>query len=127
MVNVLIVDEDAIFCHQIKENLDQFYTIYIAHNCEDALATCHESKIELVFTTLNLPSNDLSNMISILRDKMPETRVIAISEQMSDELHISAMIRIAALGVNRILKHPVASQELHDAVDDELGSVVAFS
>lgn len=126
MVNILIVDKDISFCHDLKENLDDIFNVYYAHSYDDVLTICQRTSIDIVFTTLNLPVSELSDCLSDLRDKFPETRVIAVSGEMMDKTQIASMISIGSLGVDRIIRHPFAQQEIQSAVDKELDSCISL-
>ena len=126
MVKVLIVDENVTLCHQLKENLDDLFHVYYAHSCDDALTICQRASIDIVFTTLNLPSSELSGYLSKLRDQYPETRVIAVSGKTVDHIQIASIISIGSLGVDRVVSHPFAKQEINKAVHQELDSCISM-
>ena len=126
-IKVLIVEKDVQFCKQIAKSLDDSFQVFFAHTCENAQDAFDTVNFDIVVASLNMPNTKLSKMISFVRDQYPDTRVIAISEQLNTQMQMAALIRIGALGVNSIVRQDSASEDLRGAVDRELNSLVSFA
>lgn len=126
MVAVLIIDPDITFCQALSNALHKNYNIYFAHSAEESAQICKRKNIDIAFITLGSPAHGISSLISELRDMSPETRVIALSDDLTDHSQIAAMIRIGSLGVNQFVSNPLVHQHISKAVDDELANCVSM-
>ena len=77
---ILIADSDSIFSRLLKESCtDAFEVVGIARNGKDVLKMAEELEPELLITDLVLPGIDGLEVISQLRQKNSELRIIVLS------------------------------------------------
>lgn len=137
-IKVLIADRDVDFCQKIRDQLeDRFITIF-AHSCDQAAFLARTKHIDLVLTSLDLPDAAPARIVEQFRDQAPETRVIVLSgsqehnEEKGEEKPSKSssfsdlMTRIASMGVDHIIPYPFASQDIRQAVDEELDLCISF-
>lgn len=88
-VTVLLADDQPIFCAGIRGILSLNTCLQIvaeARSSQQLLMMAREHAPNLVISDANLPQAELFQALRTLKDEMPTTRVLLISEESSEEL-----------------------------------------
>lgn len=126
MVLVLVVDKDVAFCKRVKASLGSSFDVHFAHNCKEVVAVCSLIDIDIVLTSMDFPPQHMAKMLGYLRDDRPETRVIGLSEALKQDFLVQAIVRMASLGVSRVVNSPCTPADIQDAVDKEMENCLQF-
>jgi CheY-like chemotaxis protein len=111
---VLVIDDDDLIRMSTKALLASAdYEVYLANGCSEAVTTLREnsSTIDTVLLDWHLPQTDPESVLEELRDVSPNIRVIVISGDQSLQPQ-----QVQAKGFSRLLRKPVPSSELIEAV-----------
>lgn len=116
--SVLVIDDE----HALREILSQVLTdaghrVVGAENGKEASKALATSAFDVVLTDVIMPEKDGMQVISEVRKKFPEVRIIA----MSGGGHVSRdqYLKIAkGLGAHAILEKPFANQKLLDTIEE---------
>ena len=78
---ILLVDDSEVTVAGLKSFLDQKYEVVTAHNGLDALKEFEDNvnKLDLVITDLVIPLISGVGVISLLKQKSPQTPIIAMT------------------------------------------------
>ena len=116
--SILVIDDE----HALREILSQVLTdaghrVVGAENGKEASKALATSAFDVVLTDVIMPEKDGMQVISEVRKKFPEVRIIA----MSGGGHVSRdqYLKIAkGLGAHAILEKPFANQKLLDTIEE---------
>jgi CheY-like chemotaxis protein len=115
--SILVIDDEP----ALREILSQVLTgaghrVVGAGNGKEAIKALTTSAFDVVLTDVIMPEKDGMQVISELRKKFPEVRIIA----MSGGGHVSRdqYLKIAkGLGAHAVLEKPFANQKLLDTIE----------
>ncbi len=114
-IRVLIVDDHAV----VRSGLGTFLMVYEdleqvgeADSGEEALRLCEEHRPDVILMDLVLPGQDGATATRIIRERWPETQVIALTSFKEEELVQSAL---QAGAISYLLKD-VSADDLADAI-----------
>ncbi len=112
--NILVVDDDKIILDSLCEflSLEGFRTRG-AQTVKGAMAELEEESYCLVLTDVNLPDGDGLDLLSIIREKYPQTVVIVVTGYGT----IESAVRAIKLGAYDYLTKPVIDDDLRLAVE----------
>lgn len=122
MIQVLLVEDDALFASLVQRALAGFgYTVVHARNGRAALDIYNPSTVNLVLTDLIMPSMEGIELIMALRKINPEVKIIAMSGggRNQPEAYLAITER---LSVVKTLAKPFALDELQRVVKESIGS-----
>jgi DNA-binding NarL/FixJ family response regulator len=115
MIKLLIADDHSLIIDGLKTTLsaeDEFEIVATAKNGKQVLEYLQLFGIDVVLMDINMPEVDGVEATAIIKEKHPETKVIALS-MYDDALHLNKMIVAGASGY--ILKS-VGKEELVMAI-----------
>ena len=118
-VRIVIADDHQLFIEGIKTILNrarnfQFEIIGEAHSGKELLETLKEVQPDLLLLDLNMPEGDGLNMLSIVKKKYKQMRVLALT--MYDEVKL---VRTAfSEGVDGYILKSTGKLELLEAIDE---------
>lgn len=115
-MNVLLVDDDALFRNLINTALQkQGYQTSIACNGDEALKKIQEGEFDLLVTDILMPEKEGIELIQEVRLTNPKLKIIAISS--GGQTGYTSFLRIAeTFGADASLKKPFTADELIEKV-----------
>jgi DNA-binding response OmpR family regulator len=118
MRSILLIEDDP----NLRGLLEQVlagagYDVRTAADGKQGANLCRATPPDLVITDIYMPNRDGLEVIMDLRQSCPQTRVIAISGQVTTKNMLSAA---STLGAVRTLAKPFQPQELLAAVEEVL-------
>jgi CheY-like chemotaxis protein len=117
---ILVIDDDPIMRDLISDWLEGAgYAVHKATDCNSA-CTALERAPALVVSDMWMPGPCGAAAITFLKEKCPETRLIAVSGHFGSGQGTSAQDAVSA-GAARALAKPVKRAELLDAVAELIG------
>jgi len=101
--NVLIVDDDSLFCWALQKELT-FHHLnpYIANTGQECLRAVKNNRFDLLFLDIHLPDADGIDLLAKIREISPGIRVVVVSWDGSARNKESAM----AAGAEQFLEKP---------------------
>jgi len=117
---IIIVDDEHNIRFLIKTSLEDLpVEIFSAEDGEKALALYNEHGAELVITDIIMPNKEGAQLISELKNKSPELKIIAISG--GGLIGPTTYLELAhQLGADHVLPKPFRVNELKDIVKNIL-------
>ena len=118
----MIVDDDAGIRHSVGRLLEEdgHEVLREAHG-KDALRHFAGEPVDLVISDIYMPEMDGIEFLMRIREAFPEVRIIMMSA--GGRLSADAVLEASsALGANRVLKKPLSTEELRDAVREVLAT-----
>jgi NarL family two-component system response regulator LiaR len=115
LIRVLLVDDHAVVRSGLGAFLMAFDDLELvgeANGGEDAVQKCGELHPDVVLMDLVMPGMNGAEATAIIREKYPETQVIALTSYKEEEL-VQSVLKAGAIGY--ILKN-VTAEELADAI-----------
>ena len=116
--SILVIDDESALREILSQVLtDAGYRVVCAENGKEASRALATSAFDVVLTDVIMPEKDGMQVISEVRKKFPEVRIIA----MSGGGHVSRdqYLKIAkGLGAHAILEKPFANQKLLDTIQE---------
>ena len=91
---VLIVDDDKNAIEKLKEQLDQFQDVSVAgvaHDGQEALAQAQDLQPDVVLMDVEMPELNGIEATREIRQKLPKTHVVLMSEQENEKDILSAL------------------------------------
>lgn len=120
MTQILIIDDEAIIRHLLRQALEHVgYDVIEACNGREGLQCCRRALPHLVITDLVMPEQDGLELIVQLRREFPTTVIIAMSGSAPQELE-----RAKQLGAHCTVQKPFDLWTITDMVDQLIQSVV---
>jgi len=118
MRSILVIEDDE----NLRELLEQLltaagYNVRTAADGKQGASLCQATPPDLVITDIYMPNRDGLEVIMDLRQHCPQTRIIAISGQITTKNMLPAA---STLGAVRTLAKPFQPQELLAAVEEVL-------
>lgn len=117
-MNVLLVDDDALFRNLINNALQkQGYQTSIACNGDEALKKIRDGAFDLLVTDILMPEKEGIELIQEVRLTNPKLKIIAISS--GGQTGYTSFLRIAeTFGADASLKKPFTADELIEKVKE---------
>ena len=115
MIDILLVDDQALLCEVLKTWLDieqDLQVVGLAHNGEEAIAKVEELKPDIVLMDIDMPQMNGLNATKIISQRFPEVKVIFLSGH-DDDAYLGKSLRAGAKGY--LLKSTTA-EELVDKI-----------
>lgn len=114
---VLVVDDDASLISLLKDYLPKVikHELYVALTGEEALKILEEKKPDVLLLDMQLPGIKGPQVLRIIREKYPQTKVLVITAYDRQVKEISAK-----LGVDGFFPKPLVLNELVDRVEEVL-------
>ncbi len=110
MINILLVDDQALLCEVLKTWLDveeDLQVIGVAHDGQEAIAQVEELRPNIVLMDIDMPKMDGLNATSIICQRFPNTKIIVLSGH-DDDAYLGKSLRAGARGY--LLKSTTAEE-----------------
>lgn len=124
MVSLFLVEDEMLSRESIKKNVpwaeNGIEFLGDAPDGEMALPQILEKKPDIVLTDIKMPFMDGLELSQLIRDKLPETRIIILSGYNEFDYARQAI----SLGISEYLLKPVAAEDILNAVEKVRGSIV---
>lgn len=122
MAAILVIDDDSVVRHLLKEMLETAgHTVAVAMNGRDGLNSLSEAEPDLVITDIFMPEKDGFETVWEIHKDHPGIKVIAISGGGHCQ-NADLLSHIKRFGANAILKKPVMMADLLTTVESVLNS-----
>lgn len=119
-MRVLIVDDDPSMTGLMEEYLsERDFDIQVAHNGDDGMALTADERFDLAIIDIFMPEKNGLSMIMELREKSPDTKIIAISGMTRTGTDFLGAAE--NLGSDLVLEKPFVAEEFIQAVNKVLG------
>jgi len=93
-IHLIIAGARAPFCETMKTVLEgepEMRVVALAHEGHGTIVLAEELRPDVVILVGNLPHGDGLEMTTVLKELLPETRILLIAEEQSDELLDAAL------------------------------------
>lgn len=110
MINILLVDDQALLCEVLKTWLDveaDLHVMDVAHNGQEAIEKVEELKPDIVLMDIDMPKMDGLSATSIICQRFLHTKIIVLSGH-DDDAYIGKSLRAGAKGY--LLKNTTAEE-----------------
>lgn len=100
MINILLVDDQALLCEVLKTWLDvekDIQVLGVAHNGHDAIKAVEKLKPEIVLMDIEMPQMDGFQATKIISQRFPKVKVIFLSGH-DDDVYLGKSLRAGAKG-----------------------------
>lgn len=116
MTRILVIDDEELVRETLLVALETHgYDVFEAVDGEDGMRRFDECSPDLVITDLIMPKKDGLEVIAEIKERSPETRIIAISG--GSRLSNTSPLDLAAeLGADAVLKKPFSLQDILETV-----------
>ena len=110
MINILLVDDQALLCEVLKTWLDvekDIAVLGVAHNGQDAIAEVERLQPDIVLMDIDMPQMDGLQATKIISQRFPQVKVIFLSGH-DDDAYLGKSLRAGAKGY--LLKNTTAEE-----------------
>jgi YesN/AraC family two-component response regulator len=110
MINILLVDDQALLCEVLKTWLDveqDINVLGVAHDGQEAIAKVEELQPDIVLMDIDMPQMDGLQATKIISQRFPKVRVIFLSGH-DDDVYLGKSLRAGAKGY--LLKNTTAEE-----------------
>ena len=110
MINILLVDDQALLCEVLKTWLDvekDIQVLGIAHDGQEAIEAVEQLQPDIVLMDIDMPQMDGLEATQIISQRFPQVKVIFLSGH-DDEVYLSKSLRAGAKGY--LLKNTTAEE-----------------
>lgn len=110
MINILLVDDQALLCEVLQTWLDvekDINVLGVAHNGQEAIAKVEQLQPDIVLMDLDMPQMDGLQATKIISQRFPKVRVIFLSAH-DDDVYLGKSLRAGAKGY--LLKNTKADE-----------------
>ena len=110
MINILLVDDQALLCEVLKTWLDvekDIQVLGIAHDGQEAIEAVEQLQPDIVLMDIDMPQMDGLQATKIISQRFPQVKVIFLSGH-DDEVYLSKSLRAGAKGY--LLKNTTADE-----------------
>jgi DNA-binding NarL/FixJ family response regulator len=110
MINILLVDDQALLCEVLKTWLDveaDLQVVGVAHNGQEAIRQVEKLKPDIVLMDIDMPQMDGLNATKIICQRFPTVKVIFLSGH-DDDSYLGKSLRAGAKGY--LLKNTTAEE-----------------
>ncbi len=110
MINILLVDDQALLCEVLKTWLDvekDIQVLGIAHDGQEAIEAVEQLQPDIVLMDIDMPQMDGLEATKIISQRFPQVKVIFLSGH-DDEVYLSKSLQAGAKGY--LLKNTTADE-----------------
>ncbi|BAZ44182.1 LuxR family two component transcriptional regulator [Chondrocystis sp. NIES-4102] len=110
MINILLVDDQALLCEVLKTWLDVeqgLQVVGVAHNGQEAIEKVEKLQPDIVLMDIDMPQMDGLNATKIISQRFPHVKVIFLSGY-DDDTYLGKSLRAGAKGY--LLKNTTAEE-----------------
>ncbi|MCC0176288.1 response regulator transcription factor [Waterburya agarophytonicola K14] len=110
MINILLVDDQALLCEVLKTWLDieqDLQVVGVAHNGEEAIDQVEKLQPDIVLMDIDMPQMNGLNATKIICQRFPQVKVIFLSGH-DDDAYLGKSLRAGAKGY--LLKNTTAEE-----------------
>lgn len=110
MINILLVDDQALLCEVLKTWLDvekDLNVIGVAHDGQEAIAQVEQLQPDIVLMDIDMPQMNGLQATKIISQRFPKVRVIFLSGH-NDDAYLGKSLRAGAKGY--LLKNTTAEE-----------------
>jgi len=113
MTKILVVDDEAPIRDILSRRLMQWgHEVVTAHGAEAALAEMEKSPAQIVFSDVIMPLRDGLWLAKELRERWPETVIVAVS----GALEVETVLKMRKYGAIDYVTKPIGREMLHQAL-----------
>ena len=117
MARVLVIGLDKAARLLIKNSLECVgHTVNMAASFAEGSENLSQSGSEVVVTNLHMPESEFLKSLAHFRAEFPRVRILAIAS----EYETMDFLAVRMMGADDVLRQPLASKTLLDAVDHAL-------
>ncbi len=121
MAHILVIDDDSDILYILTELLTgEHHTVAVASDGKAGIALVVGQKFDLVITDMVMPEMDGIEVISAIRERAPEVRIIVLTGGTSKLNKEYLMAMGKAMHANKVIAKPINFKELKEAVHDVL-------
>lgn len=115
--NILVIDDDMVFCDTAKDYLtSETMEIFTANTGRDGLAICSQRKVEIVLLDQKLPDAEGVSLCPSILKQNDQTKIIFITAYPSFDNAVEAI----KVGAHDYLSKPFELEELEIAIEKAL-------
>jgi len=110
MINILLVDDQALLCEVLKTWLDvekDIQVLGVAHDGQEAISKVEEFQPDVVLMDIDMPNMNGLQATKIISQKFPQVKVIFLSGH-DDDVYLGKSLRAGAKGY--LLKNTTAEE-----------------
>lgn len=110
MINILLVDDQALLCEVLKTWLDveaDIQVLGVAHDGQEAIAAVEKLQPDIVLMDIDMPQMDGLKATKIISQRFPKVKVIFLSGH-DDDVYLGQSLRAGAKGY--LLKNTTADE-----------------
>ena len=110
MINILLVDDQALLCEVLKTWLDvekDIQVLGVAHDGQEAIDAVEELQPDIVLMDIDMPQMDGLKATKIISQRFPKVKVIFLSGH-DDDVYLGKSLRAGAKGY--LLKNTTAEE-----------------
>lgn len=126
MAKILIVEDDVAFCQMLETFLTKKgYEVNASHTGNDALAKIKSNNYDIVLTDVRLPDRDGNEILQILKEEHPGTKVILMTGYAEVNLAVDAIKTGAFDYISKPINPEKMLQVVKSALESEEDQVIA--
>ena len=126
MAKILIVEDDVAFCQMLETFLTKKgYEVNASHTGNDALAKIKSNNYDIVLTDVRLPDRDGNEILQILKEEHPGTKVILMTGYAEVNLAVDAIKTGAFDYISKPINPEKMLQVVKSALETEEEQVIA--
>jgi len=126
MAKILIVEDDVAFCQMLETFLTKKgYEVNASHTGNDALAKIKSNNYDIVLTDVRLPDRDGNEILQILKEEHPGTKVILMTGYAEVNLAVDAIKTGAFDYISKPINPEKMLQVVKSALEIEEDQVIA--
>ncbi len=119
MLSILVIEPDGAVRRLFETALETAgYHVYGATNAEEGYEVLRRTAVKIVITDLNMPSSSGLDVITVVRDQFPDTKIVGIASEASEYDPIRAA---SLLDMVEVLSNPIGVHRLMETVQRVLG------
>jgi len=110
MIDILLVDDQALLCEVLKTWLDvekDIQVLGVAHNGQEAIEAVEKAQPDIVLMDIDMPEMDGLKATKIIAQRFPKVKVIFLSGH-DDDVYLGKSLRAGAKGY--LLKNTTADE-----------------